>query len=227
MAETLYLNSNARSSGTASDFRITLDRPIRGVWKVLYAAIPHSLPTVPASTLVVDTGSPTTISLPAGYYTPTTLASTFQTLLQSSFGSGFTCVYDVASGALSFAYSSAFTLTATTVDLAQVLGLTGTTASSTTVSTGVVNLSAGATPAYFVTLGDATDVRTNDGVYSSFILPVNSNSLEFTEYRSGDWGPQYVDFRNQTSSLQVRVTDSSGAVLTAIPHDWFMILTMG
>ena len=226
---TLLIASTQRlSGGTPADFTIAKDRPIEtGDWEVVYAQIPNATHNVSSGTVTVSVGlgADQSASITPAFYTASTFASHLQTVLQS-LDASFACSFDATSAQLTITHaSSAFTLVGDAA-LNRHLSISGVQTSATvsgteTVYSGILNLAT--LGAYHVTMGDGAGVRTTAGRYSSFIVPVEDDTLEISCYKNGSWGPQRVHFRHSTNRLHVTVTDEDGSLLT-LPHDWYVLL---
>ena len=221
---TLMIHSSKRlAGGTLAEFTVELDRSVEGVWRVVYASIPNTVPTATGTVTVnVGGGGDQSVSVVPAYYTPTTFASHLESQLQT-LDADFNCTYDATSGTLAVTHaSSAFTLSGDAA-LESHLTISGTQTSSgltETVQTGVLNLAT--LHAYHISLGDLTGVRTTDGRYSSIIVPVQ-HGVDHSVYQSKDWGAQLVRFRNRPKRLTLTVTDAEGAAVD-LRHDWLVVL---
>ena len=58
----------------------------------------------------------------------------------------------------------------------------------------------------------------------AFFVPINTDSLQLTEYKSGDWGPQEMTINTTTKTLTVRVKNEEGKLVDLHGADWLFII---
>lgn len=106
----LTINSKDRASGTSADFvlkKFAFRRVDR--FRVEYLHLPYSWYNITSSTNQIRINGTTTVSVAAGQYSASTLASALQTALQSV-DATFTVTYSSTTGKFTIARSTAFTL---------------------------------------------------------------------------------------------------------------------
>ena len=207
-------------SKSHSDFVVQLDSHLRGVksCSLLHASIPNSFYTVVAghNTLVLTrSSSDTTITLTAGVYTATQLASHLQTKL-AAVVAGFTVLYSDTLFKLVFTDPSAdFTLTVASARLQRAFGMTSSSLSSS---------SQVATPANVVQLSsnlvlvqsNALKAKTRGPAPCSFAIPLDQSPGGIVSFNAKSHYTMRHDYHESPVDLyqvDIHLVDAHGDAL--------------
>lgn len=236
MSNAIIYSSQRISTSLASpsSFLISFTNKIfSGKYKLSEVFIPNSNYTVNAlnnQIYFTENSTAKVATIVNGFYNSSTFVTAVATALTTASGGYNTYTGTLGSATqlatLSATYAFSLTFgTNTSNSCAQLLGFTNTDTSSATSQTGtlVVNMSPILTYNIRVNNIESTADSTSNG--STFIIPVNVNTMAFTQYDPSGHYPQYITFNNPTSTLQVSVTDQNNNPLNLNGVNWYFVLS--
>lgn len=232
----LVIESKSRVSGTSNNFKINLDENVNGTYEVVSVSILNSLYNVVANqndkvyiTHSVDGAQ--TLTLTAGYYTGSTLATELKTQLDSISAVVYTVTYSSTTGKFTITAGSGninFTFATNTSNTARyILGFDeedGTPATSL-VSDNVANLRLTDIIAVKISQDNNTNVTLPGGVEASFVVPIQNESFgDIINPTQNSYFSQLLRFTSQISSLDIELLNSTGASLSINGVEWSFVI---
>lgn len=235
----LYLDSKFRTSGTTTDFSITLASGVNKVLEaeIIGAEIPYTFygVTVNNNRLVwTGNGVPYMCTVTPGNYTVNQFVTALQTSMNAQ-QSGWTIVYSARTYKLTFANAAAFT-----IDL--------TNASGTTTMQRVVGLSAPTVTSTSATMTDAVNVSgsrylliksralTRPKITRPFLNSAQDDVLYKVSIQGGPGSilveknayPNLLRYgvRQVIKTIDFQLTDDQGNVIDLNGHDWSMSVNL-
>jgi hypothetical protein len=234
----LYLDSKHRTSGTASDFSITLASGVNKILEaeIIGAEIPYSFYGITSNNnrLVWTNGSPVTCTVSPGNYTVTQFASALQTAMNAQ-QPGWTIEYSPRTYKLTFVHAQSFT-----IDMSNAAG--------TTTMHGVIGLAAQTTPGTSATMSNAVNVSgsrylliksralTQPKITRPFLNSSQSDVLYKVSIQSGPGSilveknvyPNLLRYgvRQTFKTIDFQLTDDQGNLVDLNGHEWSMSVNL-
>ena len=236
MSEHLYmkLDSSQRTYYTttnAGSFTLTVQRPLKGCWRLCQAYVPISQFNVGSTNNIIyfyENSIAKTATLTPGYYDNNSLLTEVATRLNAASG-GFG-TYTVTQSALplriTIASTQPFALqfqTYTANSAANILGyLSVDTALATSqLATNISNLAS--LRSYNISINNESGFLDAKGRLCTFVIPVMSNTGGLAVYEPSHMFPQLIHFSQSTATLKIQVTDDNGIPI-ALSCDWYIVL---
>lgn len=229
----ITINSADRNSATSTgshDFEVKLADYLVGKFEISQCIIMNTFYNINAynNSLTFNDGADRTVTVTAGAYTGSALASALQTAMNAS-GTALTFAVSIGSTSnkMTISAGSAFVLkfaTFTTNSIAKYIGFNASDTSSATsqVGSNVVDL---AYPRMcFVEINNIHNVVSTTGVMGSLVFPIVANSTDASQYISNSVCPMYVEFPTKVSTLQVKLRDDRNQPLNLNGSDWWLTL---
>ncbi len=236
MSEHLYikLDSSQRAYYTTTNagaFTLTVQRPLKGRWRLCQAYVPVSQFNVGATNNVIyfyENNVAKTATLTPGYYDSNSLLTEVATQMNAA--SGGYAAYSVTQSALplriTIASTQPFSLqfqTYTANSAASILGYlpVDTALATSQLATNISNLLS--VRSYNISINNQSGFLDATGRLCTFVIPVMSNTGGLAVYEPSITFPQHIDFCQPTATLKIQVTDDNGTPI-ALSCDFFLIL---
>lgn len=226
----IRIRSADREPGYDENDFVIQTRRLQGTYLLEQALVPNTAYHIKAGvndTFQLDVaGTTKTITVPPGFYNPSTLTANLTTALnQPSEFSGLTCSYDDISGKLSFSHAS---LALSVVGTAPALGWSSATATPDTTITADDVLVLTTVNAYLFHISNCEgQIRNGTGVLSdpTFIVEVGfENAQEFVHFKASEDLQQLIHFAVEQSELRITLKDEKGRSVDLNGSDWAIIL---
>lgn len=236
MSNHLYikLDSSQRMNYTTTNpgsFTLTMQRPLRGCWRLCQAYVPVSQFNVSSTNNVIyfyENNVSKTAVLTPGYYDNNSLLTEVATRLNAASGSFGTYNVSQSSPLLRITIGSTqpFALqfqTYTANSAANILGYLplDTVLATSQLATNISNLAS--VRSYNISINNESGFLDSKGRMCSFVVPVMSNTGGLAIYEPSRVYPQFITFSQPTATLTIQVADDNGIPI-ALSCDWFMIL---
>jgi hypothetical protein len=233
----LKLDSSARvnrDATTPGDFQVNLSSAIQGKWDLKSIFICADFPVINSTNNTIpftESATQKTATVPAGYYTKTTLLTAIGTAMTTA--SGGTNTYTVTLDSV----TQSVTITASTVpftldwlsrstnSMARLLGFAVTTnTASALTATGSGILVLNTVLSFNIAIEGVGTIVNAQGQLSTFYVPMTANvgTQGWIQYEP-DQFDQRITIPSPLSTLRIRVLDDNGRVLP-IRQDWQMLI---
>jgi hypothetical protein len=235
-----YQDGSTRSS----NFKLHLKEPIQGTWRVKTVTIPNSIYSVTSSnnTLFWQTGADYTGTIPVGNYTGETLATAVALVLNTVGADTYVVSYSATTGKLTFTCDANmswmfYAENAGTPSADRLLGwpAAGDAADNTHIPSATATeapdmislgnpLSLGVQIQQCSAIGYQTGSQTTaEPRTGDLLIPFLAQSGYFNFTEASDTNVQYVKFANNSSYINVKVTDTdTGSEVELNGADWEM-----
>jgi hypothetical protein len=218
---------------TSTSFTIQFPLPLKGKYRLEKVRITYSMYNINSINNLIyltDTGGAHIITIPPGYYTPSTLATAIATAMTNGGSQAYTCVINSGSNTLTITAAGNFSFTFktnTATSLANVMGFGNVNTSSATSQTGTYPVNVDTYDSFNILIGSSQPIRDVNGGISTFNIPINAIPQQVIFYEP-QVNYQYASFQNSTSNIKVVVNDSSGNQIGGANGlnnvNWFMVL---
>src|SRR6185312_9625857 len=228
----IKLASSQRTVSTDSrgNFKIALQTPIEGKYRLVTALITNSAYNVTTSNNTVawteSKGSGNvTATITTGFYTPTTLASAVAAAMTAGTGTGstFTGTYSTLTGKISFTSSPSTTLVfrANTINLiGPLMGYDGTETDPSLGGNNIANVQP--LLSWNISINNTPNCTNNTGNTWTYTVPMLANLGDSYLYTPAPGYFQDVTF-TRASVLTIQVTDDSSNIINLL-SDWYLEL---
>lgn len=229
--ESVLIKSRDRLSvsSSSSNFKIRLQEPLNGRYRVECISMPNLFYNVNSSNYSVYT-SLGDVNLTPGYYTSSSFVTHLQTQLQTV-DANYTVTLDSNTKKITVANTGAFTLdfgTDTTASARILMGFNQADTASGTSVTGDNPINLAPQPIVFIDIPQNNQQIMTSSVSSSLrgclMVPLSSAFGSFEILRYSDL-PQIVDLYQPTNTLDIGLYDDQGNAMSLNNHDWTMLLT--
>jgi hypothetical protein len=223
-----------RGSSTPGNFIINSQEQFRGKWRLMSIYFPISAYNVNANfnnRIYFNEGGVSKIAtITPGYYS---LDDAFLTAIKSALDTAsagvntFTVAQASTTGLISITASTVPFSTAfgngASYSAAELLGFTQSNSDSNLVQSGTLYPNLATLRTINVTINEIyTYMTTKNQNYSTFMVPVNSDSPGVVYWEPTEHFPQEFDFPTGTTTLRIRVTDDNGQIINQ-QSEWHMV----